>query len=203
MSLRWQTIDVKELNALMPASNYFHYMCSYIKLLPHSFPCCSHIEFHIFTLIFASHISTSAVTATKSTLMPPYVWCAPFPLWSTQNVGHLFRGGPHIFDISLRLSNTEYTQKRGFSAFWIQSDLCLQMQLFDDVSRERKCFDSNSNLCIFLIKDKRRIKVLNTNYKEKKQKCDIQFLSRYIISIEPTKIKFYSAHMINQFCPLP
>ena len=110
---------------------------------------------------------------------------------------------PHLWHITASRTNTEYTQKRGFSAFWIQSDLCLQMQLFDDVSRERKCFDSNSNLCIFLIKDKRRIKVLNTNYKEKKQKCDIQFLSRYIISIEPTKIKFYSAHVINQFCPLP
>ena len=75
------------------------------------------------------------------------VW-APFLLpCDTQNVGHLFRGGPHIFDISLRLFLVSNTL---FSALWIQSDLCLQMQLFDDASQERKSFDGNSNLCLFI-----------------------------------------------------
>ena len=54
-----------------------------------------------------AHRSTSPVK--KYTLLPYVWWCAPFLLpRDTHNMDHLFRGGPHIFDISLRLlvSNT-------------------------------------------------------------------------------------------------
>ena len=85
---------------------YFHIS---INIFLHVVPI--FIPTYISTLnsIVASRISTSVLTDTKST-SPPYVcvW-APFLLpCDTQNVGHLFRGGPHIFDISLRLlvSNT-------------------------------------------------------------------------------------------------
>ena len=64
-------------------------------------------------LFTPAHRSTSAVK--KYTLLPYVWWCAPFLLpRDTHNMDHLFRGGPHIFDISLRLlvSNTVRKSKR-------------------------------------------------------------------------------------------
>ena len=116
---------------------YFHIS---INIFLHVVPI--FIPTYISTLnsIVASRISTSVLTDTKST-SPPYVCVCVGSfspsLWYAERGSSVSGRAPHLWHITASLG-FQYTQKRGFSALWIQSDLCLQMQLFDDVSKKEK-----------------------------------------------------------------